>query len=180
LTAKQVEVLHEVVPQGASIGALMNPANPNTNSDLREVQLAADALGTKVIVVNASNESEFELAFDSLINQGAKAIFVSGDALFNNRSDQLIALANRHALPAIYPFREAALAGGLMSYGPSIKDAHRQSGIYTGRILKGEKPTDLPVQQSTKVEFIINLKTASTLGLTFPLSLLGRADEVIE
>jgi putative tryptophan/tyrosine transport system substrate-binding protein len=165
LLGKQFEVLHETVPKAASIG---------------DVQAAADAVGRKLFVVQARTDGDFETAFATLVQKGVGALCVDIDPFFITRPHQLVALAARHALPAIYPLREFATAGGLMSYGSSFADAYRQAGIYAGRILKGEKPADLPVQQAVKVELMLNLKTAKTLGITFPLSLLGRADEVIE
>jgi putative tryptophan/tyrosine transport system substrate-binding protein len=140
----------------------------------------ARTLGLQMRVLHASTEREFETVFASLLQLRAGALVIGPDALFNSRLEQLAALALRHAVPTVYQFREFPVAGGLMSYGTSITDAYRQVGVYTGRILKGDKPADLPVQQLAKVELVINLKTAKTLGLTFPLPLLGRADEVIE
>jgi putative tryptophan/tyrosine transport system substrate-binding protein len=180
IVAKQVELLHEAVPNGAVIGFLVNPTNPYADIDVGHAQSAADALGLKSILVKAATQSDFEKAFATLTQNRVDALLVAGDLFFNDQRDRLVALANREAMPAIFPWREAAAAGGLMSYGANIPEAFRQAGIYTGRILKGEKPADLPIQQSTKVELVINLKTAKALGLTFPLSLLGRADEVIE
>jgi putative ABC transport system substrate-binding protein len=144
------------------------------------VQAAADTLGRKLIVAGATVEADIEPAFASLVQQRVGALLVRSDVLFNGRPKLLVTLAARHALPAVYPLRDFPVAGGLMSYGASLRDALRLTGVYAGRVLKGEKPADLPVQQSAKVELVINLKTAKTLGLTFPLSLLGRADEVIE
>jgi putative ABC transport system substrate-binding protein len=168
------------VPKADFIGLLANPANANAESDTREAQAAAEALGRKLVVVQASTESNLEPAFATLANQRVGALLVAADVFFRNRIDQLMSLVARHELPTICPWRECAVAGGLLSYGASIADAHRQQGIYAGRILRGEKPFDLPVQQSTKVEMVINLKTAKALGLKMPTSLLVRADEVIE
>jgi putative ABC transport system substrate-binding protein len=179
LVAKQLEVLRELVPTAATISFLVNPNNPNTEERTREMQEAVRAVGQRLHVVTASVEAELEPAF-ATIQRLAGALIVPADPFFTGHRDRLVALAARYALPASYPFREYAVAGGLMSYGPSLADAFRLVGIYTGRILKGAKPADLPVQQSTKVELVINLKTAKTLGLTFPLPLLGRADEAIE
>jgi putative ABC transport system substrate-binding protein len=179
LLAKQLELLRELVPSAATIGFLVNPNNSNTEVRTREMQETVRVVGRQLHVVTASTEGELEPAL-ATVQQWAGALVIAADPFFVERRDQLVALAARYALPASYPFREDAIAGGLMSYGTSQTDNYRQAGIYTGRILKGEKPADLPVQQSTKVEFVINLKTANTLGLTFPLPLLGRADEVIE
>ncbi len=180
LAAKQFELLHETVPKAASIGLIENPTNPNSDAVRSEVQAAANALGQQLVVGKAIVENDIEPAFTRLAQQRIGALLVRSDTLFNDRPERLVALAARHGLPAIYPLRSFAEAGGLMSYGTSLSDALRLVGTYTGRILKGEKAAELPVQQSTKVELAINLKTARTLGLTFPLWLLGRADEVIE
>jgi ABC-type uncharacterized transport system substrate-binding protein len=181
LAPKQLEVLRELVPTATIIALLVNPAN-STNAETlsRELQAAARTLGLQLHVLHASTERDFDAVFASLLRLRAGALLIGSDPFFNSRSQQLVALASRHAMPTMYPFREYALAGGLMSYGNSFAEAHRQVGVYTGRILKGEKPADLPIQQSVKVELVINLKTAKALGLTFPISLLGRADEVIE
>jgi putative ABC transport system substrate-binding protein len=179
--AKQLELLHELVPSATVIALLVNPANPVLADTLsRDLQTAARAMRQQILVVSASTESDVDTAFTTLVEKRVGALVVGNDPFFNARPDQLIALAARHAVPAIYPYREFAAAGGLMSYGSNLADPYRLVGIYTGRILKGEKPADLPIQQSTKVEFVLNLTTAKALGLTFPITLLGRADEVIE
>jgi putative ABC transport system substrate-binding protein len=180
LVAKQIDVLHEAVPSAAVIGFLVNPINPNTASDTKDVQVAIEALRRRLLVVNAGTEREIDTAFGILIQQRVGALLVHTDPFFLSQREQLVALTARHALPAMYAFRDFIPAGGLMSYGTSLSDGARQVGVYTGRILKGEKPADLPVQQAVKVELVINLKTAQTLGLTFPITPLGRADEVIE
>src|SRR5215468_6895385 len=181
LAPKQLEVLHELVPTATIIALLVNPTNPTNAETLsRDLQAAARTLGLQLHVLHASTEHDFDAVFASLPRLRAGALVIGSDPFFNSRSEQLVALASRHAMPTMYPFREYAMAGGLISYGNSFADAHRQVGAYTGRILKGAKPADLPVQQVTKVELIVNLKTAKALGLTFPLPLIGRADEVIE
>jgi len=180
LVAKQVELLHEAVPKAAVIGFLVNPSAPGTEPGIKDAQAAANAVGKKVVVVKAAAANDFQTAFDTLVQQGAGAVLVNGDAFFTTQHKQIVAMAANRALPSIAGIRELATSGGLMSYGTNTREAYRWVGIYAGRILNGEKPTDLPVQQSVKVELIINLKTAKTLGITFPLTLLGRADEVIE
>ena len=181
LAPKQLEVLHELVPTATIIALLVNPTNPTNAETLsRELQAAAGTLGLQLHVLHASTERDFDAVFASLPRLRAGALVIGSDPFFNSRSEQLVALASRHAMPTMYPFREYAMAGGLISYGNSFADAHREVGVYTGRILKGEKPADLPIQQSVKAELVINLKTAKALGLTFPLPLIGRADEVIE
>jgi putative tryptophan/tyrosine transport system substrate-binding protein len=179
LVAKRLELLHEVVPQVTAVAFLANPTNPSAASNTRDMQAAARTLGLELYVFNASSETDISTAFAALV-QRTGGLVVQADAFFNSRSEQLVALAERHRVPAIYGQRIYPVAGGLMSYTGSQPDAYHQVGLYAGRILKGAKLADLPVQQSTKVEMVINLKTAKTLGLTVPLPLLGRADEVIE
>jgi putative tryptophan/tyrosine transport system substrate-binding protein len=181
VAAKRLELLVELVPAAKSIAYLRNPTNPVfAESEANEVQVAAHALGVQLILLNASNLHEIETAFTNLGQKRVEALFVSGDGFFLTHSDQIVALASRHAVPATYGWRQAVALGGLMSYATNFPDAWGQAGVYTGRILKGEKPSDLPVQQVTKVELFINLVTAKALGVTVPLPLLGRADEVIE
>jgi putative ABC transport system substrate-binding protein len=180
LAAKAFEVLHEMVPKAALIGYLVNPTNADANTNTKNVLAAAESVGQKLLVVQASTDSELDAAFAALVQQRAGALVVGAEPFFISRRAQLIELAARHKLPAIYTLREFATAGGLMSYGTSITEAIRLAGLYAGRILKGAKPADLPVQQSEKVELVINLKTAKALDLTVPLPLLGRADDVIE
>jgi len=180
LVAKQFEVLHEAVPKTALIGYLVNPTYTNAEADTRNVLAAAEVVGQKLLLVQAHTDSELEAAFVTLTQQRAGALLVGADPFFFDRRDKLVELAARQKVPAIYFLREFASAGGLMSYGTSITEAYRIVGLYAGRILKGEKPAELPVQQSTKVELVVNLKTAKALGLTVPPALLARADEVIE
>ena len=177
---KLLELLHEMVPTAATIALLVNPGSPNTEILLPDLQAAARTLGLQLHVLHASTEGDLDTAFATMVQLRAGGLVIGGDAFFNTRSEQLAALALRHAIPSIYQPRPFVEAGGLMTYGAVSTDTYRQAGVYTGRILKGEKPADLPVQQATKVELIINMKTAKALGLTVPLSLLGRADEVIE
>jgi len=177
--AKRLELLHELLPKVNIVALLVNPTSPLAQTETRDEQAAARKLGLELHVLQASAENDFEGVFASLAQLHAGALIIGPDSLFTSRQKVLAAMAIRHAVPAIYQFHTFAVSGGLMSYGASILDYH-QLGVYTGRILKGDKPADLPVQQSTKVELTINLKTAKELGLTVPLTLLGRADEVIE
>ena len=179
--AKRLQLLHELVPAAAGIAFLRNPTNPYFSAlETRELQAAATVLGVRLLLLNASSPHEIELAFANLVAQRAGGFLLGTDPFFMTARDQLVALANRHTVPAIYPFREDAAAGGLVSYGASNRDAFRLVGDYTGRILSGDRPADLPVQQVTRIEMAINLKAANALGLTVPLPLLARADEVIE
>jgi putative tryptophan/tyrosine transport system substrate-binding protein len=180
VTPKRLEILHEAVPTAAEVAVLVNPTSPTADSQLRNLQAAARALGLQLHVLHASAERDFDTVFATLLQLRAGGLVVSSDGFFATHSEQLAALTIRHAVPAIHQSRDFTIAGGLMSYAGSFAESHRQAGVYTGRILKGERPADLPVQQVTKVELFINLKTAKALGITFPLTLLGRADEVIE
>jgi putative ABC transport system substrate-binding protein len=180
LVAKRLGLLHDLIPTATIIGLLVNPTDPRTESQTSEMQEAAHALGLEIHVVNASTEGEFNTAFAILSQFRVGALLVGTSNLFNERREQLVALAARQGVPAIYQYREYAAAGGLISYGTSITHAYRLAGNYTGRVLKGEKPTDLPVLRPTKFELVINLKTAKTLGLNIPSGVLAIADEVIE
>jgi putative tryptophan/tyrosine transport system substrate-binding protein len=180
LGAKRLELLREMLPGVTLIGFLVNPRNPTTQSQTTDVQTAARKLGIDLLILNASSERDIDAAFAAFIEQRVNGVMVGVDALFMSRSDQLVGLAARHAMPAMYYVREFADAGGLISYGASITDAYRMAGSYAGRILKGEKPADLPAQQTVKFELAINLKTAKALGITVPQTLLVAADEVIE
>ena len=179
LVAKRLGLLHELLPTATRFAVLVNPKNPTTESLKKDVEVAAAAIGPQIEFFTASTGVDIDTAFVSLVQRRADALLVHPDNLFINRRIQLTTLAARHAVPAIYPLRPDAEAGGLMSYGTKLADAHRQAGVYTGRILKGAKPADLPVVQPTKFEFVINLQTAKTIGLTVPPTLLARADEVI-
>jgi putative ABC transport system substrate-binding protein len=180
LTAKRVGLLHELVPANLVMAHLVNPNYPPAESFIREVDAAARARSRQILLLKASSENEIDAAFATIGQMRAGSLIVAADPYFNGRRDQIVALAARHALPAAYEQREFAVAGGLMSYGTSITDAYRQMGTYAGRILKGEKPADLPVVQSAKFELVVNLKTAKALGLTLPSGLLSITDEVIE
>ena len=177
---KRLELLHELAPGATIMALLVNPTNPNAETLTRDLQAAARTLGLQLHVLNASTERDFDTVFASMAQLRVGALVIGADAFFNNRSEQLAALTLRHGVPTITQYREFAAAGGLMSYGGSTTDTFRQVGVYVGRILKGEKPADLPVQQATKFELTINLRTAKALGITVPTTLLGRADQVIE
>jgi putative tryptophan/tyrosine transport system substrate-binding protein len=177
---KRLELVHELLPKAAVVAVLANPTNSETASGLIDLQAAARTIGQRLIILNASTEGDVDTAFATLQPQRPDALIVSPDPFFLSRYERIVALATRLAVPAVYAWRDFVDAGGLMSYGTSLADAYRQAGVYAGRILKGEKPADLAVQQSVKVELVINMNTAKALGLTVPLALLGRADEVIE
>ena len=180
LAAKRLEILRELVPTSAVIVALVNPNNPTSDSQMVDIQTAARALGLQIQVVNASSEREIDAAFANIVERRVGALAVIADPFLANRRDQITALAARHALPAMYSHRQFVNSGGLISYGTDLVDVFRQVGVYTGQILHGVKPADLPVLQPVKFELVINLKTAKALGLTVPQTLLARADEVIE
>jgi putative tryptophan/tyrosine transport system substrate-binding protein len=180
LEGKRLGLLRELVPSAASITVLLNPTNANFQTQLRGVQDAARDLGQQVSILSANTEREIDVAFATVAQSGARALLVGSDPFFSSERDQVIALAARHAIPAIYEGREFATAGGLASYGTSLADAYRQAALYAGRILKGEKPADLPIVQPTKFEFVINLKTAKTLGLDVSPGLAASADEIVE
>ena len=180
LVPKLLETLHEAMPGATVIAVISNPKFPDSESNLHTAQAAARALGQKLVVLNATTANEITSAFKSIVERQAGALVVMPDPFLTSRRQQLVSLAAHHALPTIYPWPEFTKLGGLMSYGTDLPDAYHQVGVYTAKVLKGAKPAELPVQRAVKVELILNLKTAKTLGITFPLPLLGRADEVIE
>jgi putative ABC transport system substrate-binding protein len=180
VTPKRLEILHEAVPTAAEVAVLVNPTSPTADSQLRNLQAAARALGLQLHVLHASAERDFDTVFATLAQLRAVALVIGADPFFSSRLELLASLTIRHAVPAVYQTREFTAAGGLMSYGANFTDTFRAAGAYTGRILKGDKPADLPVQQTTKVELFLNLRTAKVLGLGVPRTLVARADEVIE
>ena len=180
LGAKRLELLRQAVPKGTVIGVLVNLANPEAEADRKDVQAAAAATGQQLVIVDVNNAGDIEAAFTAFMQHGVGAVMSGAGAFFFSNRKQIVALASRYRLPSSFTVRQAVAAGALMSYAPSIADAYRQAGIYVGRILKGEKPADMPVMQSAKFEFVINLKTAKALGLAIPPTLLALADEVIE
>jgi putative ABC transport system substrate-binding protein len=180
ITSKRLGLLHELAPAARSVSLLANPSNVSVEAEAREAQAAAHELGCELLVVKAANATDIDTAFATILQRGVSAVLVAGDALFINRRDQIISLAARYAVPAIYNLREYTQAGGLMSYGADILDIYRLAGVYVGRILRGVKPTDLPIMLPTKFPLVINLRTAKTLRLTIPPALLAIADEVIE
>jgi putative ABC transport system substrate-binding protein len=180
LGPKRLELLHELVPRATVIAYLVNPTNPVTESDTKNIHTAADALGQQIRMLTASSERDLDAAFATFIEQRSGALLVNNDAFFSSRANQIVTLAAQHAVPTIYYLREFVVAGGLVSYGANVADGYRQVGIYAGRILKGEKPADLPVMQPTRFELVINLKTAKALGLAIPATIYARADQVIE
>jgi putative ABC transport system substrate-binding protein len=180
LEPKRLELLRELVPNAEVIGVLVDPNSPDTEIQLRDLPVAAQSLGQQIRFLRAGNEGDIDAAFATLIKQKIGALVIASSPSYLPLRQQIVTLAARHAVPTVYFLRDFAMVGGLMSYGTSLVDAYRRAGIYTGRILKGERAADLPVEQSTRVELVINMKTAKDLGLTFPITLLGRADEVIE
>ncbi len=180
MESKRLGLLHDAVPAAKTLAVLVNPANPNMELQVRDLRETAPRIGVELAILNASAEGEFEGAFAMMAERKAGGLLVGSDPFFNSRRSRLIALAAQHRLPAIYEWRDFAVEGGLMSYGTVLTDAYRQLGVYAGRILKGEKPGDLPIVQPTHFKFVINLKTAKTLGLEFPPTLSARADEIIE
>jgi putative ABC transport system substrate-binding protein len=178
---KRLELMHELLPTATSMALIVNPSNPtNTEAEARVLQATARTVGLQLHMLNASTDRDLDMAFATLVEQRVGGLVIGPDTFLQSRTEQIAALATHHAVPTVTPYREFAVTGGLVSYGGDIAESWRQAGIYTGRVLKGEKPADLPVQQVTKVQLVINLKTAKAIGLTVPLSLLTRADEVIE
>ena len=180
IETKRLELLHELAPASTSLAILLNPSNAQAQTQETEAQRAARVIGRQVLVLKAGTEHEIERAFAALVRERAGALLVGGDTFFTSQATLFVVLTARHSIPTIYPFKSYVDAGGLMSYGTSLLDAYRQTGVYTGRVLKGEKPGDLPIAQPTKFELVINLKTARAVGIAIPPNLLARADEVIE
>jgi putative ABC transport system substrate-binding protein len=180
LGAKRLELLHQLLPRATTIAMLLNPDSLSSKPERIDVQAGADAIRQQLVILDVSRDGDIETAIATFVQRGAAGLLVGGGTFLNSNRERIVALAAHHRLPAIYPWRDAALDGGLMSYGPSISDAYRQAGLYAGRILKGEKPADMPVIRSTKFEFLINLKTAKALSLEIPPTLLALSDEVIE
>jgi putative ABC transport system substrate-binding protein len=180
LEGKRLSLLRELVPDVSRIGVLFNRNSPDASSHLTEIEAAGNALGLELVVINVVEDSGLENAFAWITEHQIEAILVAADPLFSTRIDRVAGLANEYKVPAVYSFRFDAVGGGLISYGPSLTDAYRQLGVYTGRVLKGEKPSDMPVWQTVRFELVINLKAAKEIGLTVPPTLLARADEVIE
>ena len=180
IVSKRIAVLHDLLPDAKTLGVLMNSTTPASEAEVRVAERVAHTLGWQVKVLRVGNERDFDAAFQPLVREGADALLVTTDPIFESQRHRIVALAAHHSVPTIYALREYALAGGLMSYGANISDVYRQAGLYTGRILKGEKAADLPVMQASKFELSINLKTAKTLGISIPPTLLALADEVIE
>jgi putative ABC transport system substrate-binding protein len=180
IEAKRLGLLRELVPTAARIAVIVNPNSPEVDSQLNDVQTGADAVGWELQILRVASEAEFDSAFATLAQSAVEALLVAADPFFNSQRERIVALAARHKIPAIYEARGYAVAGGLMSYGPNLPDAYRQVGLYTGQILKGAKPANLPVIQPTALELVINLKTAKAVGIEVPPTLLARADEVIE
>jgi putative ABC transport system substrate-binding protein len=180
IAPKRMELLHQLLPGATSVALLLNPTDPGAERQARDLKDAAHTVGVQVQVFRASNDRDIDKAFDAMAAQGTKALVVQADPFLTSRRDKVVSWANRKMIAAMYPFREFTTVGGLVSYGADITNVFRQTGAYVGRILKGEKPSDLPVQQPTKFDLVVNLKTAKSLGLTVPESLLATADEVIE
>jgi putative ABC transport system substrate-binding protein len=180
IVSRRLQLLHELMPSATQIGFLVRSTSPTADFQVKSARAAAEAIGLRIQVARTFDEGDFDQTFQALAAAKADALLVGTDAFFNNRREQLAALAMRYHLPSMFDFRESAVAGGLMSYGASLTDAHRNMGVYAGRILKGEQPSELPVMQPAKFEFVINLKTAKALGLTVPATLLAQADDVIE